>query len=58
VYVLKPGELAPSPVEITIGASSDLQSEVIEGDIEVGDTLVLNPPTEFNPPNGGPMGGF
>lgn len=58
VYVLKPGELVPSPVEITIGASSDLQSEVIEGDIEVGDTLVLNPPTEFNPPNGGPMGGF
>jgi HlyD family secretion protein len=58
VYVLKPGELAPSPVEITIGASSDLQSEVIEGDIEVGDTLVLNPPTEFNPPSGGPMGGF
>ncbi len=58
VYVLKPGELLPTPVEITIGASSDLQSEIIDGDIQVGDTLVLNPPTEFMPPGGGPMGGF
>ncbi len=58
VYLLRPGELLPTPVEITIGASSDLQSEIIDGDVKVGDTIVLNPPTEFMPPGGGPMGGF
>lgn len=56
VYILKPGELIPTPVEITIGATSDLQSEVIAGDLKLGDVIVLNPPTEFSP-QGGPFGG-
>lgn len=56
VYVLKPGELIPNPVDITIGSTSDLQSEVIEGTIKEGDVIVLNPPTEFTP-QGGPFGG-
>lgn len=55
VYVLKPGELMPTAVNITIGATSDLQSEVIDGDLNVGDVVVLNPPTEFTP-SGGPFG--
>ncbi len=56
VYVLKPGELIPNPVDITIGSTSDLQSEILEGDVKEGDVIVLNPPTEFTP-QGGPFGG-
>lgn len=56
VYVLKPGELIPNPVNITIGSTSDLQSEILEGDVKEGDVIVLNPPTEFTP-QGGPFGG-
>lgn len=56
VYVLKPGELVPNPVNIAIGSASDLQSEVLEGEIKEGDVIVLNPPTEFSP-QGGPFGG-
>jgi len=56
VYILKPGELIPTPVDITIGSTSDLQSQVLEGDIKEGDVIVLNPPTEFTP-QGGPFSG-
>lgn len=56
VYILKPGELIPNPVDITIGSTSDLQSEILEGDIKEGDVIVLNPPAEFSP-QGGPFGG-
>ncbi len=45
VYLLVNGEL--KQVEITMGASSDTQSEIIAGDIKTGDTLVLNPPLDF-----------
>jgi len=31
------------PIPITLGASSDLHSEVLAGDISVGDEIVLNP---------------
>jgi len=51
VYVLKNN--IPTPVNITIGASSDDVSEILEGDLAEGDTLVLNPPTEFNFGSGG-----
>lgn len=47
VYVLRPGQVNPEAVEITIGATSDFQSEIIGGDIKVGDVIVLNPPMEF-----------
>ena len=47
VYVLRPGQLMPEAVKITIGATSDYQSEITSGDVKVGDTIVLNPPTEF-----------
>jgi HlyD family secretion protein len=43
VYVLKNG--IPTPVKITIGASSDTSSEFLSGDIKEGDLIVLNPPT-------------
>jgi len=46
VYVLKAG--APGAVEITLGASSETMSEVIEGELKEGDPIVLNPPTVFD----------
>ena len=45
VYILKDNQI--EPVEITLGASSDTVSEVIGGDLQVGDEIVLNPPLEF-----------
>jgi len=42
VFVLRSG--TPVEVNITLGATSDLVSEVIAGDLKVGDTIVLNPP--------------
>ncbi len=46
VYVLRNGALVSVP--ITIGAISDTTSEVIGGDLQEGDQVVLNPPVEFN----------
>ena len=34
-------------VNIVLGATSDLNSEVIGGDLKVGDVIVLNPPTNL-----------
>ncbi len=53
VYIFKNGQL--EPVQVTLGASSDLYSEVTDGDLSAGDTLVLNPPSMLM--QGGPMGG-
>jgi HlyD family secretion protein len=57
VYVFRNG--VPEPVEITLGASSETVSEVVDGDLQVGDPIVLNPPSEptfFGGPPGGPPG--
>ncbi len=51
VYVLKEGQLVET--EIKTGASSDTQSELVDGIVAEGDILVLNPPTVFQT-NGGP----
>jgi HlyD family secretion protein len=45
VYVLQNGELVA--VNIVLGATSDLNSEVIGGDLKAGDVIVLNPPSNF-----------
>ena len=45
VYVLKGG--LPQPVNITLGASSDTDSQVVSGDLKEGDPIVLNPPLNF-----------
>jgi HlyD family secretion protein len=50
VYVLRNGQ--PELVEVQIGASSDTHSELVSGDIEEGDLIILNPPA-FNGPFGG-----
>jgi HlyD family secretion protein len=46
VYILQGGNLTPVP--ITLGASSDTSSEVVDGDLKTGDVIVLNPPTIFD----------
>jgi len=54
VYVLEQnGQL--TKVEVTLGASSDRFSQLLEGDLTAGDLIVLNPPTDFF--SGGPRGG-
>ncbi len=54
VYLLVNG--IPTPTEITLGLTSDTYSQVLSG-VKEGDTLVLNPPVEFQA-GGGPRGGF
>jgi len=39
------GELVQTPIEF--GASSDINSEILSGDVEEGDIVVLNPPLEL-----------
>ncbi len=56
VYVLEDGAVLPTSVPITIGAISDLQSEVIDG-VNEGDVIVLNPPAEIPTGPGSGMGG-
>ncbi|GAB4475779.1 MAG: efflux RND transporter periplasmic adaptor subunit [Anaerolineales bacterium] len=45
VYVLRNGQ--PQAIPITLGASSETHSEVIDGELQVGDTVILNPPSVF-----------
>ncbi len=51
VYILKNN--VPTPMEITIGVSSDTYSQVLSGDIQVDDLVVLNPPTTLTSMSGG-----
>lgn len=43
VYLLQNGQHIAVP--ITLGASSETYSEVVEGELKVGDEVILNPPT-------------
>lgn len=45
VYIIQGDQLVP--VQIELGASSDLVSEVLSGELQVGDLIVLNPPVVF-----------
>jgi HlyD family secretion protein len=57
VYILSAGQL--EMIEIELGDSSDLYSEVADGDLEAGDVIVLNPPLDFfQMSNGGPPPGM
>lgn len=55
VYVNRNG--IPVQVPIELGASSDLSSEVVGGDLAEGDLIILNPPTDLSPGDG-PGGRF
>ncbi len=53
IYILKNG--VPTETTIELGANSDTTSELISGDVKVGDLIVLNPPTNMfagGPPQG------
>lgn len=54
VWVLRNN--TPQMVPITLGLTSDVQSEVIGGDVQEGDQLILNPPTIPSFGGGGPFG--
>jgi len=57
VYVLKNN--VPTQVKIRLGSTSDVNSEVVGGDLKVGDLIILNPPAVFGggPPSGSGAGG-
>lgn len=57
VYKLVNG--TPQVVNITLGATADLNSEILDGDIKEGDTVILNPPSQImnTLQSGGFMGG-
>jgi HlyD family secretion protein len=52
VFVMRDG--VPTTVEITLGASSDTDSQVVGGELKAGDVVVLNPPLIFS--QNGPPG--
>jgi len=51
VYMLVDGK--PEPVKVKLGASSGIDSVLVDGDVKEGDPIILNPPAV----NGGPFGG-
>jgi HlyD family secretion protein len=52
VYVLRDGQLVQVPV--TLGQSSETMSEVVGGELQEGDAIVLNPPANLD--SNGPPG--
>jgi HlyD family secretion protein len=46
VYILRNN--FPTAIPVEIGASSDTVSEILSGDLKVGDLIILNPPTDFS----------
>ncbi|HKI52511.1 MAG TPA: efflux RND transporter periplasmic adaptor subunit [Anaerolineales bacterium] len=56
VYLLVDGQ--PVKTNVRLGSSSDAMSVIVGGDVNEGDTIILNPPAEFGGPGGGPGGGF
>ena len=59
VYVLKPGSQNPEPVNVKLGITDNLTTEVLEG-LAVGEVLVTalkNPPPPTSKPAANPLGG-
>jgi HlyD family secretion protein len=52
VYILRNGSLETVPV--SLGASSDTMSQVLDSDLQSGDAIVLNPPQVFSNTGGPP----
>lgn len=46
VYIIQKDTSTLTPVNITLGPSSESMSAVIDGDLQAGDLLVLNPPSQ------------
>ncbi|MCK5314772.1 MAG: HlyD family efflux transporter periplasmic adaptor subunit, partial [Anaerolineales bacterium] len=45
VYILQDGQL--TPIEVVLGESSDIDSQVLEGNLQPGEKIVLNPPSSL-----------
>lgn len=56
VYLLENG--LPVKKTVRLGSSSETMSVIVGGDVNEGDSVILNPPAEFGGPGGGPGGGF
>jgi hypothetical protein len=56
VYLLVNNE--PVKTTIRLGSSSDTMSALAGGDVKEGDSVILNPPSEFFGPGGGGGGPF
>jgi HlyD family secretion protein len=56
VYVMENGQ--PVMKVVRLGSSSDTMSVLVDGEVEEGEAVILNPPTQFGGPGGGPGGGF
>jgi len=57
VYILRDTSPVPVPVVVELGVSSETYSEVLGGELNLGDEIVLNPPTDFGAFfGGGPPG--
>jgi len=54
IYLLQ--DNAPVKTTIRLGSSSDTMSVLLSGDVKEGDSVILNPPTDFMGPGGGPFG--
>lgn len=48
VYIMKDGK--PTTVKVVLGSTSDTSSEVVGGELKIGDVIVLNPPAAFGGP--------
>ncbi len=53
--------IATTMIEVTVGATSDSYSQILDGDLKLGDQVVLNPPTDMQTSmepgsGGGPFG--
>ena len=46
VYIMRDNEM--ESVTIVLGASSDINSEVIDGELKEGNAIILNPPIGFD----------
>ena len=54
IYLLKDG--FPEMVEIRLGASAEAMSVLVSNNIEIGDMVILNPPSNFEMSGGPPQG--
>jgi HlyD family secretion protein len=43
VYIQNAGQTTRTPVEVTLGVSSDTYTELVSGDLKEGDEVILNP---------------
>ena len=56
VFIMKNNQ--PTAIPIEIGASSDVETEITQGDLKEGDLVVVNPPSQlFTPGNSSALGG-